>query len=126
MDPSNSSDVARIMVNTAIHDANSRSTGNYGYSVREAVAVFSVPDALERAVDELEVSGFDRAALSVLAFQGTIKDRVGHRYRNIAEIADGRHVPQRAFVERASRVEGTAAAFGIPCYIGSVADAGIT
>ena len=123
MDPSNSSDVTRIIVNTAFRDATSRSTGNYGYSVREAVGVFSVPEALERAVDELEVSGFDRAALSVLASQGTIKDRVGHLYRNIAEIADGRYVPQRAFVESDSRVEGTAAAIGIPCYIGSIAGA---
>jgi hypothetical protein len=76
MDPSHSSDVK-----------NSLSTGNYRYSVREAVEGFSVPEALERAVDELEVSGFDRAALSVLASEGTIKDRVGHFYRNIAEIA---------------------------------------
>jgi hypothetical protein len=126
MDPSNSSDVTRIIVSTAFRDANSRSTGNYGYSVREAVGVFSVAEALERAVDELEVSGFDRAALSVLASQGTIKDRVGHLYRNIAEIADGRHVPQRAFVESDSRVEGTAAAIGIPCHIGSVAGGGVT
>jgi hypothetical protein len=121
MDPSNSSDVT-----TAFCDANSRSTGNYGYSVREAVGVFSSPEALERAVDELEVSGFDRAALSVLAPEGTIKDRVGHLYRNIAAIADGRHVPQRAFVESDSQVEGAAAAIGIPCYIGSVAGGGVT
>jgi hypothetical protein len=121
MDPSNSSDV-----NTAFPDANRLSTGNYGYSVREAVGVFSDPEALERAVDELQVSGFDRAALSVLASEGTIKDRVGHLYRNIAEIADDRHVPQRAFLDTDSRVEGAAAAIGIPGYIGSVAGAGVT
>ena len=117
MDPSSD-------VNTAFRDASSLSTGNYSYGVREAVGVFSVPEALERAVDELEVSGFDRAALSVLASEGTIKDRVGHLYRNIAEIVDGRHVPQRAFVESDSRIEGAAATIGIPCYIGSVAGAG--
>lgn len=121
MNPSNSSET-----NTALRDVNSLSTGNYGYGVREAVGVFSVPEALERAVDELEVSGFDRATLSVLASEGTIKDRVGHLYRSIAEIADNRHVPQRAFVETDSRVEGTAAAIGVPCYIGSVAGAGVT
>jgi hypothetical protein len=120
MDPSNSS------VNIAFRDANSRSTGNYSYSVREAVGVFSVAEALERAVDELEVSGFDRATLSILASEGTIKDRVGHLYRTIAEIEDDRHVPQRAFVETDSRVEGAAAAIGIPCYIGSAAGAGVT
>jgi outer membrane lipoprotein SlyB len=121
MDPSNSSDV-----NTASGDANSPSTGNYGYSVHEAVGVFSIPEALERAIDELEVSGFDRATLSVLASEGAIKDRVGHLYRSVAEIEDNRHVPQRAFVETDSRVEGTTAAIGIPCYVGSVAGAGVT
>jgi hypothetical protein len=34
---------------------------------REAVGVFQNPDALEAAVDALEVSRFDRAAISVLA-----------------------------------------------------------
>lgn len=113
------------VVNAVLRDANSPSTGEYGYNVHEAVGVFSTPEALERAVDELEVSGFDRATLSVLASEGTIKDRVGHLYRNIAEITDSRDVPQRAFVETDSRVEGAAAAIGIPCYIGSVAGAGV-
>ena len=117
----NSSDV-----DTAFRDTNSSSNGNYRYIVREAVGVFSEPEALERAVDELEVSGFDRAALSILASDGTIVDRVGHLYRNIAEIADNRRVPQRAFVETDSRVEGAAAAIGIPCYICGVAGAGVT
>jgi hypothetical protein len=113
-------------INTAFRDAHSLSTGSYSYSVREAVGVFSAPEALERAVDELEVSGFDRAALSILASEETIKDRVGHLYRNIAEIVDGRRVPRRALVESDSRMEGAAAAVGIPCYIGSVAGAGVT
>jgi hypothetical protein len=107
-------------------EAYSRSTGNYEYTVREAVGVFADPAALERAVDELEIAGFDRAALSVLATDETIKDRVGHLYRNVAEIEDNRHVPQAAFAEMDSRVEGEAAAVGIPFYIGSVAGAGVT
>jgi hypothetical protein len=43
MDPGNSSDV-----NTTFRDAYSLSTGNYGYSVREAVGVFSVPAVRQR------------------------------------------------------------------------------
>jgi hypothetical protein len=106
--------------------SNGPSTGNYRYTMREAVGLFSAPDALERAVDELEISGFDRATLSVLASEATIRDRVGHAYRNVAEIADDRHVPRRAFVESDSRVESAAAAIGVPCYIGSVVGAGAT
>jgi hypothetical protein len=100
--------------------------GNYDYDVREAVGVLADPEALERAVDELEISGFDRAALSVLATDETIKDRVGHLYRNVAEIEDNRRVPQSAFAETHSREEGEAAAVGIPFYLGGVAGAGVT
>lgn len=121
MDQINSSDV-----NTAFRDASGVSTGNYKYIVREAVGVFSSPEALERAVDELEVSGFDRATLSVLASEGTIKDRVGRLCLDPAEVSDNRFVPQRAFVETDSRVEGATAAVGIPCYIGGVAGAGVS
>jgi hypothetical protein len=71
-----------VGANTDSREADSRSTGNYDYSVREAVGVFADPAALERAVDELEIASFDRAALSVLATDETIKDRVGHLYRN--------------------------------------------
>ncbi|HUN95548.1 MAG TPA: hypothetical protein VMU69_04825 [Bradyrhizobium sp.] len=88
MDPINFNDI-----DAAFGDANSPSTGNYGYIVREAVGVFSIPEALERAVDELEISGFDRATLSILASDETIKARVGQLYRNVAEITDNRHIP---------------------------------
>ena len=121
MNQSNSVDA-----NTDSREADSRSTGNYDYSVREAVGVFADPAALERAVDELEIAGFDRAALSVFATDETIIDRVGHLYRNVAEVEDNRHVPQAAFAEMDSRVEGEAAAVGIPFFIGSVAGAGVT
>jgi len=112
MNQSNSVDA-----NTDSREADSRSTGNYDYSVREAVGVFADPAALERAVDELEIAGFDRAALSVFATDETIIDRVGHLYRNVAEVEDNRHVPQAAFAEVDSRVEGEAAAVGILFYI---------
>jgi hypothetical protein len=119
MNQINSSDV-----NTGV--ANVVSTGNYGYLVHEAVGVFSTREALERAVDELEVSGFDRATLSILASEGTIKDRVGYLCLNPAEVSDNCHIPQRAFMETDSRVEGATAAIGIPCYIGGVAGAGVS
>jgi hypothetical protein len=61
MDTSNSSDIK-------FRDAYSLSTG------ARSPRGISVPKALERAVDELEVSGFDRAALSILASEGTESD----------------------------------------------------
>jgi len=120
MNASNSSDV-----DTALPEQNGAWTGNYKYSIREAVGLFSAPEPLERAIDELEIAGFDRATLSVLASDVAIKERVDHLYRNVAEIADDRHVPQGAFVGSDSRVEGAAALIGVPCYVGSVAGAGV-
>jgi hypothetical protein len=105
--------------------AASATSGTYTYGAREAVGVFADPDMLEAAVDQLEVSGFDRATISVLATDETVKDRVGHLYHDVSEIADGRRVPQGAFVSTDSRVEGKAAAVGIPVYIGGVTAAGI-
>jgi hypothetical protein len=120
MNPTNS-----IERNGNFADENSSLTGNYDYSVREAVGVFGNPETLERAVDELEIAGFDRATLSVLATDETIKDRVGHLYRSVGEIEDNRRVPQGAFAETDSQVEGEAAAVGVPFYIGGVAGAGV-
>jgi hypothetical protein len=100
-------------------------TGVYSYYAREAVGVFKDPASLETAVDALEVSGFDRATVSVLATDETVKERVGHRYRAVTDVEDNPRVPQAAFVSTDSRVEGEAAAVGIPLYIGSCTGAGV-
>lgn len=83
--------VSRISENT---------NGTVNYSVREAVGVFSDVEALEAAVDELEVSGFDRATISVLASDKTIKERMGPLHHTLVEIEDDRQAPGTAFVER--------------------------
>jgi VIT1/CCC1 family predicted Fe2+/Mn2+ transporter len=98
-------------------------TATWTYRAREAVGVFADPDALEAAVDALGRAGFDRAAISVLASEETVRERVGHLYRSAAEAADDARAPQAAFVSRHSRVEGEAAAVGIPFQIGGFAGA---
>jgi hypothetical protein len=95
--------------------------GTLGYVHREAVGVFDNADALEAAVDELEISGFDRAAISVLASDKTVKDRLGRLYRSVAEIVDDPRAPLAAFVSKDSRVEGEAATVGVPLFIGGIA-----
>lgn len=104
----------------------SEKTGDRGtvtYRAREAVGVFADPDALEAAVDELELSGFDRAAISVLATDHKVRQRVGHLYATVAEAADDPRAPEAAFVSRHDRAEGEAAAIGIPFQIGGFAGA---
>jgi outer membrane lipoprotein SlyB len=98
-------------------------TASLTYRAKEAVGVFSDPNALEAAVDELEVSGFDRAAVSVLATDARAKDQVDRFYRTVREVEDSGRVPQAAFVSRDSRTEGEAAAVGIPLYVGGFAGA---
>lgn len=98
-------------------------SGTWKYRAREAVGVFATPDALEAAVDELEHVGFDRAAMSVLATDAKVTERIGHLYRSVAEEAEDPRAPQAAFVSRDSRTEGEAAAVGMPFQIGGFAGA---
>ena len=55
-------------------------------TIREAVAAFDDAAALEQAVYALERQGFDRAAFSLLADEATVEQKLGHRYRQVAEM----------------------------------------
>ena len=99
------------------------SDGAESYAAREAVGVFNTADALEAAVDQLEISGFDRASISVLASDRTVRDRLGKLYGSVAEIEDDPRAPRAAFVSEDSRVEGETAAVGAPMFIGGIAAA---
>jgi outer membrane lipoprotein SlyB len=92
-------------------------------TVKEAVGVFRDSNALEAAVDELEVSGFDRAAVSVLATDAKATEQVERFYRTVKEIEDSGRAPSSAFVSRDSRTEGEAAAVAVPLYVGGFAGA---
>lgn len=97
--------------------------GTWTYRAKEAVGVFADANALEAAVQELEIAGFDRASISVLAGEGKVRERIGHLYSSVADAADDPRAPRAAFVSRDSRVEGEAAAVGIPFQIGGFAGA---
>jgi hypothetical protein len=91
--------------------------------LKEAVGVFGDPAALEAAVDALELAGFDRAAMSVLATDAKATEQVRRFYRSVRDIEDSGRAARDAFVSRDSRTEGEAAAVGIPLYIGGFAGA---
>ena len=93
------------------------------YCAREVVGVLAAPNELERAIDDLELAGFDRADISVLATDGKLKERIGHLYRSVADVVDDGKTPQTAFASRESRIEGEAAAVGVPFQIGGFAGA---
>lgn len=94
--------------------------GTPGYAHREAVGVFDNADALEAAVDELEISGFNRAAISVLACDKTVKVRLG-LYPLVPEIVKAPRALLAAFVSKGPRVEGEAATVGVRLFIGDIA-----
>jgi hypothetical protein len=74
-------------------------------TIKEAVAAFDTADALDAAVFALETHGFDRAAFSVLASEDAVKQKLGHRYRQVKELEDEPNAPRATFFSRVSRLE---------------------
>jgi len=93
------------------------------YSVREVVAVFHNADGLENAIGKLEVSGFGRPDISVMASQTAIADKLGHHFKPIEAMEDDPRVPQAAFVRKEDLSEAKAAAIGLPLYLGAAGSA---
>ncbi len=96
-------------------------TGGQKYWAREAVGVFDDEETLETAVDELNLAGFNGAAISVLATSAKTKGGLRRLFGSVTDIEDSSDAPQTEFVSSDSRVEGTAALIGVPLYIGGAA-----
>jgi hypothetical protein len=88
------------------------------YPVREVVGVFPTASALETAVEQLELAGVSRAAISVLGVNGPPTGRIDALYRSAKVIEDDPTVRQAAFVSKGTRAEGEAVAISFPGLIG--------
>ena len=66
--------------------------------VREVAGVVRTPEVLEKVVDALELNGFDRADIDVMADVETIRKRFGTVFVPVEEFADVPGAPRRAFV----------------------------
>src|SRR3546814_10978529 len=93
-------------------------------SLREAVGVFQSEHALQLAADELLISGFDRADLSLLADARTVEQKLGHAYRCMTEIEDDPTVPKRAYAGSDSHTEAEGAIASGLMYVGAVSTVG--
>jgi VIT1/CCC1 family predicted Fe2+/Mn2+ transporter len=93
--------------------------GEPAYVVREAVGVFSDEEALQGAIDDLMLSGFDRAELSLLASEEAVVERLGHRYRKVSELEDDTHVPSAAYVSTEERGDAEGAVIGGLIFVGA-------
>jgi hypothetical protein len=93
-------------------------------AAREAVGVFHDEKALQTAIDELMVSGFDRSHVSLVAGHRAIEEKLGHMYRKVAAIEDDPTVPKLAYVDADSRHEAEIGIIGGLAYVGALAAAG--
>lgn len=92
--------------------------------VREVVALFQTESDLQSAIDELLSHGFDRAEISLLASEHAIEQKLGHKYRKVADLEDDAAAPRAAYVSTESIGDAEGALIGAPLYIAGTAAAG--
>jgi hypothetical protein len=95
-------------------------------TIRETVGVFKDAGKMEDAVEELEESGFDRAEISLLASDDTVRQKLGHRFYDAKSLEDDPAVPRKAFVSTAAIGDAEGALIGGLMYAGALAAAGVT
>jgi hypothetical protein len=93
-------------------------------TIREAVGVFDKPETLQEAIDDLMSSGFDRAELSLLAAEKTVDEKLGHKYRKVAELEDDPIVPRCCYISTESIGDAEGGLIGGLMYVGATAAAG--
>ena len=93
-------------------------------TIREAVGVFHDWSSLQATVDELQISGFDRAEISLLAGESAVEEKLGHVYQKVGELEDDPKVPRAAYVGRDSMVEARVGVIGGLAYVGALAAVG--
>lgn len=91
--------------------------------IREVVGAFHSADALDAAVEQLELAGVGRAAISVLGVTATRSGLADTYYRSVETIGDDPATRLATFVSSHSRTEGGAAAIAVPFAIGGFAGA---
>ena len=89
--------------------------------VREAVGVFHDTAAFERAADDLMMSGFGRADLSVLASERAVREKLGHAVESVRELEDDAEVPTKAYAAREDYGDAEGGIIGGLLYLGALA-----
>src|SRR5438309_3013204 len=93
--------------------------------LREAVGVFTNPDDLQAAIDELLSSGFHRAELSLLASEGAVNEKLDGKYTNAGAFADDSVVPRTAYVSPEAIGDAQGGIVGGLAYAGATVAAGV-
>ncbi|WP_247887471.1 hypothetical protein [Azospirillum sp. SYSU D00513] len=88
--------------------------------VREAVAIFDSRDALQKAIDDLYMAGFQRHELSVMANDQTVRDHLGHVPERTEDAAHDPSVPRQSYVAPEDLGSHQGVAVGFPAYVGAI------
>ncbi|NYZ17284.1 hypothetical protein HL658_32475 [Azospirillum sp. RWY-5-1] len=88
--------------------------------VREAVGVFDTREALQNAIDELSLAGFERHELSLMANDETIRRETGDVPDTVEEAKHDPAVPRQSYVSPEETGNAQGVAIGIPAYVGAV------
>ena len=80
---------------------------------------------MQQAIDDLLSSGFDRAELSLLASEWTVDEKLGNKYKKVAEIEDDAAVPRTRYVSQEAISEGEDAFTGGLVMLGALGAVGV-
>lgn len=89
--------------------------------VREAVGILDSEPELQAAIDDLLSHGFDRAEISVLAPVAAVEEKLGHRFKSVADIEDDPEAMSQAYVPVESIGDAEGAVIGGLMYVGAFA-----
>lgn len=90
----------------------------------EAVAVFDTADALYAAIDELQMAGFNRSEISMLADEKTVEEKLGDQFWRAERLTDEPDAPRVPYTSEESIGTAKGALLGVPAYIAAVVTAG--
>lgn len=89
--------------------------------VREAVGVFGSEQELQAVIDELLISGFDRADLSLLASMDSVRPQLGRSGNAVRLLEDDPDVSKMAYISKDSIAVAEGAVFSGFFYVGALA-----
>ena len=89
--------------------------------IREAVGILDSEKQLQAAIDDLLSHGFNRAEISVLAPVSAVEEKLGHRFKSVAEIEDDPEAMSKAYVPVETIGDAEGAVIGSLFYVGAFA-----
>jgi hypothetical protein len=90
----------------------------------EAVGVFSDADALYAAIDELQMAGFNRSEINLLAAEDAVEEKIGTAFWRAERLEDEPDAPRTEYVSEEAIGAAEGALIGGPLYLAAVVAAG--